>query len=159
MNVLSLFDGISCARTALIRAGIKVDTYYSAEIDKWTSAITRYNYPDTIELGDVRNWKNWDIDFTNIDLLISGFPCQSWSIAGKQGGDTDPRGQLMWGMLDILNHIRIFKPDVKFLFENVEPKKEFKEYINKAIGVDSIFINSALLSAQNRKRLYRTNIP
>jgi DNA-cytosine methyltransferase len=158
MNVLSLFDGISCGRVALDRAGIKVDKYYASEIDKYAIQIAQKNYPDTIQLGDINNWQNWDIDFAQIDLLCAGFPCQAWSVAGKQGGDTDPRGQLVHTLIAIWNHIKAQNPNLKFLFENVKMKKEFMEYINKLFGVEPIHINSALVSAQNRRRLYWTNI-
>lgn len=158
INVLSLFDGISCGRVALERANIEVNNYYTSEIDKYAELISKYNYPNTIRLGDINNWENWNIDFSSIDLLLAGFPCQSWSIAGNQKGDKDPRGKLMWVMLDILHFIEKLNSNVKFLFENVKPKKELLNYINNSIGVDGILINSALVSAQNRKRLYWTNI-
>jgi DNA (cytosine-5)-methyltransferase 1/DNA (cytosine-5)-methyltransferase 3A len=159
MNVLSLFDGISGGRVALERANITVDKYYASEIDKWAIAISKKNYPDIIQLGDINNWRTWDIDWKSIDLLFAGFCCQSWSQAGKQQGDKDPRGALMWVMLDIFNHIKTLNPNVYFLFENVKMKKEFLDYVNKAIGCESILINSALVSAQNRQRNYWTNIP
>lgn len=158
INVLALFDGISCGRVALEKAGIEVDTYYASEIDKYAISVTQSNHPSTVQLGDVNNWKNWGIDWSSIDLLFGGFPCQSWSMAGQQKGDKDPRGQLLWTMLDILAHIKKFNPEVKFLFENVKMKKEFKDYIDSAIGIESVLINSALVSAQNRCRLYWTNI-
>lgn len=158
INCLSLFDGISCGRVALERAKIPVEKYYASEIDKYAIQVSKANYPDIIQLGDATKWKEWDIDWKKIDLLFAGFPCQSWSIAGKQKGDKDERGQLLWTMLDILNHIKAFNPDIKFLFENVKMKKEFLIYINKAIGVDGILINSSLVSAQNRERMYWTNI-
>lgn len=158
MNILSLFDGISCGRVALERAKIPVKKYYASEIDKYAIQISQSNYPDIIQLGDVTKWKEWDIDWKSIDLLFAGFPCQSWSIAGKQQGDKDERGQLLWVMLDILNFIKTVNPKVKFLFENVRMKKEFLIYINKAIGVEPVCINSTLVSAQNRERMYWTNI-
>lgn len=157
-NVLSLFDGISAGRVALDRANIIYDKYYASEIDKYAISITQYNYPDTIQLGDVTKWREWDIDWSSIDLLLAGFPCQSWSVAGKQQGDKDPRGKLLWDMLDILTNIRKYNPKVIFLFENVKMKKDFLEYINNAIGVAPIEINSSNLSAQRRRRLYWTNI-
>jgi len=159
MNVLSLFDGISCGRVALERAGIKVGKYYASEIDKYAIQISKKNWPEIIQLGDINNWREWDIDFSKIDLLMAGFPCQAWSVAGKQGGDTDPRGQLVHVLIEIWNKCRESNPNLKFLFENVKMKKEFIEYINNLFGVEPILINSALVSAQNRKRLYWTNIP
>lgn len=158
LTVLGLFDGISCGRVALERAGIKVDLYFASEIDKYAIQVSEANYPDIIQLGDATKWKEWDIDWKNINLLFAGFPCQSWSIAGKQKGDKDDRGQLMWVMMDILNHIKALNPNVKFLFENVRMKKEFLIYVNKAIGIEGILINSSLVSAQNRERMYWTNI-
>lgn len=158
MNVLSLFDGMSCGQVALERAGISVGTYYSSEIDKYAIEITQKNYPDTIQLGDIVQWRKWDIDWAGIDLLTAGFPCQAWSVAGKQQGDNDPRGALVHTLIEIWKHIKEVNPDMKFLFENVRMKKEFLDYINDLFGVKPILINSALVSAQNRKRYYWTNI-
>lgn len=158
MNVLSLFDGISCGQIALNRSGIKYDNYYASEIDKHAISVVQHNYPNTIQLGDVKKWGEWDIDFSTIDLILAGFPCQSWSIAGKMGGATDPRGRLMFDMMDVYNHVKSFNPNVKFLFENVRMKKEFQGYVDEVIGVKSIFLNSQLLAAQNRNRQYWTNI-
>lgn len=159
MNVLSLFDGISCGQVALNRIGIKYDNYYASEIDKYAIQITQYNYPNTIQLGNVKKWGEWGIDFSTINLILAGFPCQSWSMAGRMDGATDPRGQLMFDMMDIYNHIKTLNPNVRFLFENVRMKKEFLDYVNTIIGVEPIKINSNLLSAQNRERLYWSNIP
>lgn len=158
IKVVSLFGGIECGCEALERVGIEIESYHSSEIDKYAIQTANKNHPYIIQMGDVRNWKSWDVDWGSINLLLAGFPCQSWSLAGKQGGDTDPRGKLMWVMLDILNHIRKLNPDVKFLFENVRMKGEFLHYINNAIGVKPILINSSLVSAQNRERYYWTNI-
>lgn len=156
MNVLSLFDGISCGRVALERAGIKVDTYYASEIDKYAIKITQKNYPDTIQLGDINN-----IDFTQfigkIDLLLGGSPCQDLSIAKQnRQGLKGERSKLFWKYVEALN---IVKPKW-FIFENVASmKKEDKDIITKTLGVEPIMIDSALVSAQQRKRLYWTNIP
>lgn len=158
MNILSLFDGISCGRVALERAGIKVDKYYASEIDKYAIKISEKNYPDIIQLGDVAKWKEWDIDWSSIDLLIGGFPCQAYSMAGKQLGINDARGQLFFRYVEILNHILKNNPNIKFLAENVKMKQEFQNMISENLGVQPIEINSSLLSAQNRKRLYWTNI-
>jgi DNA-cytosine methyltransferase len=163
--VLSLFDGISCGRVALNRAGKKVDTYYSSEIDKTAISIANFNFPEDSEnrLGDVLNWRGWDIDFSSIDIILGGFPCQSWSVGGKQLGDKDPRGELFWVLLDVAKHIQSLNPYVVFMFENVQMKKEFEEYITfhttEALGdVNKIMIDSRLVSAQSRKRYYWTNI-
>lgn len=158
LNILGLFDGLSVGQLALQDAGIKVNKYYSSEIDKYVIGITQYNFPDTIQLGDIKKWREWDIDWSGIDLIFGGFPCCSWSVSGKQLGDKDPRGQLMWDMLDIKKHIESLNPNVKFLFENVRMKKEFLAYINKAIGVQPVLLNSSRVSAQNRNRFFWTNI-
>ena len=157
INVLSLFDGISCGRVALQRAGIPVNKYYASEIDKYAIMITQNNFPNTVQLGDVTKWEDWDIDWSSIDLLIGGNPCVSWSVAGKQLGTEDPRGQLLFDYVNILHHIQKHNPNVKFLVENVKMKQEFQDIFSDMLGVQPVEINSALLSAQNRKRLYWTN--
>ena len=162
INVLSLFDGISCCHLALDRAGISVDKYYAAEIDKYAITITQANYPDTIQMGSVTEWQDWDINWSSIDLVTGGFPCQAWSVAGKQMGDKDERGALFWVMLDIMKKVLRANPRAKFLMENVKMKKEFEQYITHhteaALGkVYKTLINSALVSAQNRQRYYWTN--
>lgn len=162
INVLSLFDGMSCGRIALGRSGIAVNTYHAAEIDKFATQVSHANYPDIIRLGDVTKWREWNIDWASIDLLLGGFPCQAWSMAGKQQGDKDERGMLFWTMLDIFKHVQQLNPSVKFLIENVKMKKEFEEYIThhteQALGhVEKHLINSALVSAQNRHRYYWCN--
>ena len=164
INCLSLFDGISCGQIALERAGIKVQNYYASEIDKYAiQGVTQPNYPDTIQLGDINEWRNWDIDFSTVDLITAGFPCQSFSVAGKQLGDKDPRGMLFWVMLDVIKHVKELNPNVKFLMENVKMKSEFEQYITyhteQALGeVNKHLIDSALVSAQRRLRYYWTNI-
>lgn len=158
MNVLSLFDGISCGKVALERAGVKIDKYYASEIDKYANIISEKNHKDIIRLGDVTNWKNWNIDFSSIDLLIGGSPCQGFSMAGKLQNFDDPRSKLFFEFVDILNCIKKLNPNVKFLLENVKMKKEWQDTITKYIGVEPILIDSALVSAQRRKRLYWTNI-
>lgn len=168
-NVLSLFDGKSCGRVALGRAGISVDTYHSAEIDKYAIQVADNNYPQDTEnrLGDVTKWREWEIDWSKIDLVFAGFPCQAWSLAGKGLGDKDARGMLFWTMLEIIEHVNDMrhyagKDPVKYLIENVKMKKEFEEYITyhteQSLGkVEKTLINSALVSAQTRKRYYWTN--
>ena len=175
MNVLSLFDGMSCGQIALERAGIKVDNYFASEIDKHAIQVTMHNYPNTIQLGDVRN-----IDLSKlpkIDLLIGGSPCQSFSFVGKREGMATEckqeittleqylklksagfqfKGQsyLFWEFVYIL---RKLKPKY-FLLENVRMSNHWKNVIDNTLGVKAILINSALVSAQNRPRLYWTNI-
>jgi site-specific DNA-cytosine methylase len=157
MNVLSLFDGISAGQVALERAGIEVTNYYASEIDKYAIKVTMANHPNTIQLGDVTKWREWDIDWSSIDLLIGGSPCQGFSFAGKQLAFDDPRSALFFVFVDILNHIRSLNPDVKFLLENVKMKKEHLTVITEQLGVEPCLINSALLSAQNRQRYYWTS--
>ncbi|MPM00578.1 Modification methylase HpaII [bioreactor metagenome] len=152
MKILSLFDGISCGRVALERAGIPVEKYYASEIDKYAIRVAQKNYPDTIQVGDVTQ-----IDgskFRDIDILIGGSPCQGFSFAGKQLNFEDPRSKLFFEYVRILNEI---KPKY-FLLENVCMKKECEDVISQALGVFPMMINSSLVSAQNRKRLYWTNI-
>jgi DNA (cytosine-5)-methyltransferase 3A len=155
MNVLSLFDGMSCGRLALERSGIKVDKYYSSEIDPYAIQIADKNYPQDAcnRLGDVTKWEEWNLP--KIDLLIGGSPCQGFSFAGKQLNFEDIRSKLFFEYVAILKE---YKPKY-FLLENVKMKKEFQDIISGYLGVQPIEINSALVSAQNRKRLYWTNIP
>lgn len=151
MNILSLFDGMSCGQIALNRSGILYDNYYASEIDKYAIQITQKNYPDTIQIGDVCNIKGNDLP--KIDLLLGGSPCQSFSNQGKKEGFEGKSG-LFWEYARILEEV---KPTY-FLFENVKMKKEWEDIISNALGVKSIEINSSLLSPQNRPRLYWTNI-
>lgn len=157
MKVLSLFDGVSCGRLALERAGVYVDTYYASEVDKFALQITQNNYPDNVQLGDVTQWHGWDIPWHEIDLVIGGSPCQGFSFAGKQLAFDDPRSKLFFDFVDILNHVRNQNPDVKFMLENVRMKKEFLDVITGQLGVEPVVINSALVSAQNRVRYYWCN--
>ena len=162
MNILSLFDGKSSGYTACELTGIPVNNYYSAEIDKYAIQVSEAIHHNQTRLGDVTRWQEWEIDFSSIDLLLGGFPCQAWSMAGKQQGDKDERGMLFWTMLDIFKHVQQLNPDVKFLIENVKMKKEFEQYIThhteQALGhVEKHLINSALVSAQNRQRYYWCN--
>lgn len=157
INVLSLFDGISCGQVALERAGIEINKYYASEIDKYAIEVAQKNYPNTIQLGDVTKWQEWKINWASIDLLIGGSPCQGFSFAGKQLNFNDPRSKLFFVYVDILNHIKKYNPNVKFLLENVKMKKEYQDVISSYLGVEPIEINSALVSAQNRKRLYWAN--
>lgn len=164
MNILSLFDGMSCGMIAAERAGLKVDKYHASEIDKYAQIVSEANYPQIIRMGDVTRWREWDIDWSSIDLVTGGFPCQAWSMAGKQLGDKDERGMLFWTMLDVMKKVREHNPKSHFLIENVKMKKEFEEYIThhteQALGeVHKILINSALVSAQNRNRYYWTSFP
>lgn len=158
MNVLSLFDGMSCGRIALRELGIEPEHYYASEIDKFAISQTRLNFPDTIHLGDVTKWREWDIDWGTIDLILAGSPCQGFSFAGKQLAFDDPRSKLFFVFVDILSHVKALNPDVFFLLENVNMKKEHMRVITEYCGVHPVNINSNLVSAQNRNRWYWTNI-
>jgi DNA-cytosine methyltransferase len=179
MNVLSLFDGMSCAQIALIEQGIKIDTYYASEIDKHAIGQTQFNFPNTIQLGSVV-----DVDVSKlkpIDILFGGSPCQSFSFAGKRKGmatkcdieiltlehylelklsgfQFEGQSYLFWEYMRVLTDIRKYNPNVLFLLENVEMGEKWEKVLTQAIGIEGLHINSALVSAQNRKRIYWTNI-
>lgn len=154
INVLSLFDGMSCGQIALERAGIKVDKYFASEIDKYAIEVTQANYPNTIQLGDITKWREWD-DLPEVDLILAGSPCQDLSIALKGAGLKGSKSSLFFVFVEILNH---YKPK-NFLLENVVPyKKEFKANIDLSVGVTGISINSDRFVGQNRPRVYWTNI-
>tara|TARA_R110002167_G_scaffold64501_1_gene182380 strand:+ start:33 stop:1043 length:1011 start_codon:yes stop_codon:yes gene_type:complete len=162
MNVLSLFDGMSCGQIVLDQLGIPVKNYFASEIDKYAITVAQANYPDMIHLGDVRHVKTSEDhlidDFScghKIDLLIGGSPCQGFSFAGNNLNFDDPRSQLFFEYVRLL---KALKPKY-FLLENVRMKKESMDVITEMLGVDPVVINSNLVSAQNRHRLYWTNIP
>ena len=175
INVLSLFDGMSCGQQALERVGIPIENYFASEIDKYAIQVTMANYPNTIQLGSVVNVDGYKLP--KIDLLIGGSPCQSFSFAGKRKGmstkdeqeiltlehylelksegyEFEGQSYLFWEFMRLLNEC---KPKY-FLLENVEMGEKWEKVLSKAIGVNGIHINSALVSAQNRKRIYWTNI-
>ena len=153
MNVLSLFDGMSCGQIALQKSGFQVDKYFASEIDKYAIKVAKANYPDMVHLGDVRDVSADDLP--QIDLLIGGSPCQGFSFAGKQLNFDDPRSKLFWEYVRLLKELQ----PKYFLLENVKMKQESMDVITEALGVEPIFINSSLVSAQNRQRYYWTNIP
>ena len=162
MNVLSLFDGMSCGMIALDRLGIKVDKYYASEIDKYAMQVSAANYPEIIQVGDVCDLKSED--FKDIDLILAGSPCQGFSFSGKGLAFDDPRSALFFEFIRLLKEI---KPKY-FLLENVKMKKEYLQIISEqvsacypdiAFGIEPNFINSSLVSAQSRQRYYWTNIP
>jgi DNA (cytosine-5)-methyltransferase 3A len=155
MNVLSLFDGISCGYLALKRAGIKVDKYYASEIEKHAEAVSRYNFPDIVRLGDVNNYEQWKLP--QIDLLIGGSPCQDLSIA--KAGRKGLQGEKSSLFFKYAECLKILKPKYFMLENNASMPKEAKAAISEIMGVEPILIDSALVSAQMRKRLYWTNIP
>ena len=156
MNVLSLFDGMSCGQIALRELGIKVNKYFASEIDKHAISQTQLNFPDTIQLGNVTDVRAKDLP--KIDLLLGGSPCQGFSFAGRQLNFNDPRSALFFEYVRILNEIREINPDVIFLFENVRMKREYQDIISAQLGLRPVLINSARVSAQNRERLYWSNI-
>ena len=162
MKVLSLFDGMSCGRIALDQLGIPVDKYYASEIDKYAIQVAQANYPDTIHVGDVCDLD--PEDYKDIDLILAGSPCQGFSFAGKQLAFDDPRSALFFEFIRLL---KVIKPKY-FLLENVRMKKEYLQVISEQVsecypeimfGIEPIFINSSLVSAQSRQRYYWTNIP
>jgi DNA-cytosine methyltransferase len=153
INVLSLFDGISCGQIALERAGIEVENYFASEIDKYAMQITMANYPNTKQLGDVKNVTATQLP--KIDLLIGGSPCQGFSFAGAGLNFEDERSKLFFEFVRLKNELN----PKYFLLENVKMKQEFQDIISEQLGVKPIMINSNLVSAQNRERLYWTNIP
>lgn len=179
LNVLSLFDGMSCGQIALNRLNVPYASYYASEVDSYAIKVTMANFPNTIQLGDVRN-----VDVSKlprIGLLAGGSPCQSFSFAGKRKGmstkceieiltlahylklksekfEFEGQSYLFWEYMRILEDIRKYNPEVKFLLENVEMGKKWETILSRAIGINGIHINSALVSAQNRKRIYWTNI-
>jgi len=153
MNVLSLFDGMSCGQIALNRLGIKYDKYFASEIDKYAIQVTQHNYPETIQIGDVLNVRGSDLP--QIDLMFGGSPCQGFSFAGKRLNFDDPRSKLFFEFVRLRDEL---KPKY-FLLENVKMKKEHEDVITEHMGVEPIRINSKLVSAQSRERLYWTNIP
>lgn len=151
--VLSLFDGMSCGQIALERAGIKYNEYFASEIDKHAIKVAVNNYPNTKQIGSVTEVKA--VDLPKIELLMGGSPCQGFSFSGKQLNFDDPRSKLFFEFVRLKEECE----PKWFLLENVVMKKEYEEVITKALGVEPIRINSALVSAQNRERLYWTNIP
>lgn len=151
-NVLSLFDGMSCGQLALDTLGIKVNNYFASEIDPYAMQIAKKNYPNTKHIGSVLDVRGSDLP--RIDLLIGGSPCQSFSNAGD-GSGLDGKSKLFWEFVRVLKET---KPTY-FLLENVKMRKEWEKIITDTLGVEPIAINSRLLTAQNRPRLYWTNIP
>lgn len=156
ITVLSLFDGMSCGRIALREAGIKVNKYFASEIDRHAIKQTQHNFPDTVQLGSVTGVRAADLP--HIDLLIGGSPCQGFSFAGKQLNFNDPRSALFFEYVRILREIQEYNPGVLFLLENVRMRRECEQVITEQLGLEPVVINSALVSAQNRVRLYWTNI-
>lgn len=157
MNVLSLFDGMSGGRLALATAGINPTKYYASEVDKFAIKVSSNNWTDVEQLGCVTNWRSWPIDWSSIDLLIGGSPCQGFSLAGKQQAFSDPRSMLFFTYVDILIHIKQRNPNVRFMLENVKMKAEFLQTISDMLGVSWEFINSSDFSPCERPRHYWFN--
>lgn len=155
MNVLSLFDGISSGMIALERVGIHVSTYYASEVDKYAIKVSQHNYPNITQLGDVTKVDSKIFKGQNIDLLLGGSPCTGFSTSGKMLNFEDPQSKLFFEYVRLLKEL---SPKY-FLLENVVMKQEWQDIISEAVGVEPILINSKLVSAQDRKRLYWTNIP
>ena len=159
INVFSLFDGMSCGQLALQKADIPVGTYHASEIDKWAMKVTQKNFPWTFQMGDITKLEDWRLkvirDEVGIDLVMGGSPCQGFSFAGKNLNFEDSRSKLFF---DFVRVLKILKPKY-FLLENVRMKKESQDVISEYLGVEPVAINSNLVSAQNRHRLYWTNIP
>ena len=160
MNVISLFNGMGTLRQALENLNIKVDKYYSSEIKPYAIELQQHHFPDVIQVGDINNWRKWDIDWETIDFVGSGSPCQDLSIAGKRAGvEKGTRSNLFFTFIEILKHVKKLKPNVLFLQENVG-SADIKDVGNmsRALGVYPVKINSSLVTAQLRNRYYWTNI-
>ena len=159
MNVVSLFNGMNTGRQALENVGIKVNKYYSSEIKPYAIELTQHHFSDTIQVGDVTKWKEWNIDWKSIDLILSGSPCQDLSAAGKRAGINGSRSSLFFVFVEILNHIKTLNPNVLFLQENVGSASKLDVGImSRALGVYPVRINSKLVTAQLRDRYYWSNI-
>jgi DNA (cytosine-5)-methyltransferase 3A len=159
MNVVSLFNGMNTGRQALENVGIKVNKYYSSEIKPYAIELTQHHFPDTIQVGDVTKWKEWDIDWQSIDLILSGSPCQDLSAAGKRAGINGSRSSLFFVFVEILEHIKSLNSKVLFLQENVGSASKLDVGImSRALGVYPCRINSSLVTAQLRDRYYWSNI-
>ncbi len=159
INVVSLFNGMGTLRQAFHNLGIEVNNYYSSEIKPYAIKLQQHHFPDVIQVGDIRNWREWDIDWSDIDFIGSGSPCQDLSSIGKRSGLNGSKSSLFFTFIDILNHCRKLNPDVKFLQENVGSAKDFDIGImSRMLGVYPIRLNSELLLAQQRDRYYWSNI-
>jgi site-specific DNA-cytosine methylase len=159
MRVLSLFNGMNTGRQALENVGIKVEKYYSSEIKPYAIELTQHHFPDTIQVGDVIKWRDWDIDWKSIDLVLSGSPCQDLSAAGKRAGINGKKSSLFFVFVEILEHIKSLNPKVLFLQENVGSASKLDVGImSRALGVYPVRINSSLVTAQLRDRYYWSNI-
>lgn len=183
VNVVSLFHGMGCLNIAMNRAGIRTGFVYTSEIDKYATKVDIANNPGNIRMGDVRNWREWGIDWSSVDLVTAGSPCQGFSSAGKQGGtkavidgvetvissreqyvDAKQRGaeflsqsHLFWEFVLLLDVVRVWNPNVKFMLENVKMSRNNLDMITEALGVEPVFINSEVICPQSRPRYYWCN--
>jgi site-specific DNA-cytosine methylase len=150
---------MNTGRQALENVGIKVDKYYSSEIKPYAIELTQHHFPDTIQVGDVTKWREWDINWKTIDLVLSGSPCQDLSAAGKRAGINGKKSSLFFVFVEILEHIKSLNPNVLFLQENVGSASKLDVGImSRALGVYPVRINSSLVTAQLRDRYYWSNI-
>ncbi len=152
--VVSLFDGCSVGRAAL---PFKPTKYYASEVDGYAIQVAMRNFPDTIQLGDVRNWRKWEVDWASVDVVLAGSPCQGFSYSGKRLAFDDPRSALFFIFVDIYNYIKSFNPKVTFMLENVVMQPEHQLVINDYVEAAPVLINSMRVSAQSRPRLYWSN--
>jgi DNA-cytosine methyltransferase len=159
MNVVSLFNGMNTGRQALENCGFKVGKYYSSEIKPYAIELTQHHFPDTIQVGDVTKWREWDIEWSKVDLVLSGSPCQDLSAAGKRAGINGKKSSLFFTFVEILEHIKAVNPNVLFLQENVGSASKLDVGImSRALGIYPCRINSSLVTAQMRDRYYWSNI-
>lgn len=160
LTVVSLFNGMNTGRIALENKGFEIDKYYSSEIKPYAIELTQYHHPDTIQLGDVNNWRQWNIDWSNVDLILSGSPCQDLSAANKERlGLKGKKSSLFFVFVDILNHIKSLNPKILFFQENVGSANVADIGImSRALGVYPVRFNSELVVAASRDRYYWTNI-
>jgi DNA-cytosine methyltransferase len=159
MIVVSLFNGMNTGRQALENCGYKVTKYYSSELKPYAIELTQFHFPDTIQVGDVTKWREWDIDWKSVNIILSGSPCQDLSIAGKRKGITGKKSSLFYVFIEILEHVRSLNPNVIFFQENVgSANKKDIGIMSRAMGLYPVRINSSLVTAQLRDRYYWTNI-
>jgi site-specific DNA-cytosine methylase len=159
MIVVSLFNGMNTGRQALENCGYKVTKYYSSELKPYAIELTQFHFPDTIQVGDVTKWREWDIDWKSVNIILSGSPCQDLSNAGKKAGIYGKKSSLFWVFIEILEHVRSLNPDVIFFQENVgSASKKDIGIMSRAMGIYPVRINSELVTAQSRDRYYWTNI-
>ena len=159
INVVSLFNGMGTLRQAFYNLGIKVNKYYSSEIKHYAIKLQQHHFPDVIQVGDIKNWEQWDIDWSTIDFIGSGSPCQNLSSIGKKEGLNGDKSSLFFVFVEILDFCKKLNPNVKFLQENVGSATKFDIGImSRCLGVYPVRLNSELVVAQQRDRYYWSNI-